>query len=77
MGELAEPFDMSLPAVSKHLRALESAGLVTRRVEGRRHRIMLVRNRLDAATRWLQEHRRFWEARLDALDRLLDEQEPT
>jgi DNA-binding transcriptional ArsR family regulator len=71
VGELAEPFDMSLPAVSKHLRVLERAGLV------RRERISrIVRCRLQAApmrdaAKWLDMYQRFWTERLDALDRFL------
>jgi DNA-binding transcriptional ArsR family regulator len=67
VSELAEPFDMSLPAVSKHLRVLESAGLLSREVEGRVHRIELAAGPLREAMRWLEDYRRFWSARLDAL----------
>ena len=73
VGELAEPFDMSLPAISKHVRVLESAGLLSRQVEGRTHRVMLAPKPLTEATHWLERHRRFWEGRLDALARYLDE----
>jgi DNA-binding transcriptional ArsR family regulator len=73
VGELAEPFDMSLPAVSKHLRVLEAAGLTRRRVEGRVHHIGLAPDSLREAARWLESHRRFWESRLDALESFLAE----
>jgi DNA-binding transcriptional ArsR family regulator len=65
--ELARPFAMSLPAVSKHLRVLERAGLLQRRVDGRTHRIVIAPQPLRDALGWLDEHRRFWEPRLDAL----------
>lgn len=74
--QLAEPFDMSLPAVSKHLRVLERAGLLKRRVAGRTHRIGLATEPLNEATRWLEEHRRFWEPRLDRLAAYLEKPEP-
>lgn len=74
-GELAAPFDMSLPAVSKHLRVLEGAGLLTRQVEGRTHRMTLRPEALRAANMWLDFHLKFWETRLDALDRFLKETE--
>ena len=74
-GELAAPFDMSLPAVSKHLRVLEDAGLLIRHVEGRTHRMTLRVEALRAANMWLDFHLRFWETRLDALDRFLKETE--
>jgi DNA-binding transcriptional ArsR family regulator len=67
--EIAAPFAMSLPAVSKHVRVLESAGLVARRKQGREHRIALDPAPLVDATRWLSESSKFWEG---ALDRLAD-----
>src|SRR5262245_7206664 len=72
-GELAAPFRVSLPAISKHLRVLENAGLLQRRIDGRIHRIGLGSKPLLVATRWLEEHRRFWEPRLDALVRYLEQ----
>jgi DNA-binding transcriptional ArsR family regulator len=71
VGELAEPFDMSLAAASKHVRVLERAGLVRRKVEGRTHRCRLDAARLAGAQRWLAFYQRFWTQRLDALDALL------
>jgi DNA-binding transcriptional ArsR family regulator len=76
VSELAEPFDMSLPAVSKHLKVLEAAGLVERRIEGRVHRIGIVPGPLRTVEHWLAEHRQFWEERLDALARYLEGTDP-
>jgi DNA-binding transcriptional ArsR family regulator len=69
--ELARPFDVSLQAVSKHIRVLESAGLVRRRIDGRDHWLSLDPSPLAYAGRWIENARRFWEARLDALDEVL------
>lgn len=71
VSELAEPFDVSLPAVSKHLRVLERAGLVRREVIGREHRCRLDGRPLREAEAWLDHYRNFWEVRLDALERHL------
>jgi len=68
VGELAEPLDMSLNAVSKHLKYLEQAGLVRRVVEGRVHHIFLNPRPLEEAERWVNHYRQFWEARLDSLE---------
>lgn len=65
---LAAPFDMSLAAVSKHIRVLEGAGLVTRTVQGRAHHLALEPSSLMTAARWLDSYRTFWEARLDLLE---------
>lgn len=59
VGELAGPFDMSLPAVSKHLKVLEGAGLVARRREGRLHHLRLVPRPLEAASRWIEDQHRW------------------
>ena len=69
--DLAEPFDMSLPAISKHLRILEEAGLLTRQREGRVHRIRLKSKTLKEAVDWLEYYRQFWETRLDSLEKYL------
>jgi DNA-binding transcriptional ArsR family regulator len=74
--ELAAPFAMSLPAVSKHLRVLEGAGLVSRAVEGRVHRMALSAAELGSATRWLTVFRTFWESRLDSLARYVEAENP-
>jgi len=73
VGELAEPFDMSLAAASKHVKILERAGLVRRRVAGRTHHCRLDATRLARAQRWLAFYERFWDEKLDALDTLLAE----
>jgi DNA-binding transcriptional ArsR family regulator len=69
--ELAGPLPMSLPAVSRHLRVLESAGLVARRRDGRVHRISLVAEPMVDALEWMAFFGRFWEHQLDALERFL------
>jgi DNA-binding transcriptional ArsR family regulator len=67
VGELAGPFNMSLPAVGKHLRVLERAGLVSREIDGRIHRCSLSALPLHDAEQWLDQYRRFWQETLDAL----------
>ena len=67
MSELAEPFEISQPGASKHVRVLERAGLVSREVDGRFHRCTLDTSPLDAADEWLQQTRTLWETQLDAL----------
>ena len=64
---LAAPFSMSLPAVSKHLRVLESAGLLRRRRLGREHRIGLEAEPMKEALQWMERYRQFWQGSLDAL----------
>jgi DNA-binding transcriptional ArsR family regulator len=71
--ELAEPFAMSLNAVSKHLRVLEQAGLVQRRVQGRDHYLALQPEALRTAAAWLDTYRQFWEKRLDTLETFLQQ----
>jgi DNA-binding transcriptional ArsR family regulator len=72
VGDLAAPFAISLAAVSKHLRVLERAGLVERDVRGREHHCRLNGAPLRAVADWTTDYVRAWEARLDALGRLLD-----
>ena len=69
--ELAEPFDMSLEAVSKHIRVLEGARLVRRRREGREHLLTFDPQPLDRLAEWMVTQRANWTARLAALDELL------
>ena len=73
VGEVAAPHDMSLPAVSKHLRVLEDAGLLRRRVEGRTHFLAVNAKPLAQATDWLERQRKFWEGSFDRLATLLEE----
>jgi DNA-binding transcriptional ArsR family regulator len=71
--ELAEPFEMSLPAVSKHLKVLEGAGLVSRGRERQWRPARLRVTPLKEVAEWTDRYRRFWEERYDRLDRYLDE----
>lgn len=77
VGELAEPFDMSLPAVSKHLRVLERAGLVRRERVSRIVRCRLQAAPMRDAARWLDMYHRFWNEKLDALERFFAADPPT
>ena len=72
VAELAEPFDMSQPAISKHLRVLEEAGLVSRGQDAQRRPRRLEAKPLEEATAWLEEYRQFWERRFMGLDALLE-----
>lgn len=69
--ELAAPYDMSLNAVSKHLKTLERAGLIRREIRGREHSCRLEAARLQDAMDWMSYYSRFWTDRLDALERHL------
>lgn len=71
VGELAEPYDVSLQAVSKHLNVLEGAGLVTRGRDGRSRPVRLEAEVLDLATGWLERYRRRAEERYQRLDEVL------
>jgi DNA-binding transcriptional ArsR family regulator len=71
--ELASPFAMSLPAVSKHIRVLERAGLVVRTKRGRVHTCRLNARPLREAAKWLAFYRQFWDARLDSLADFLED----
>ncbi len=75
VGQLAEPFEISLAAASKHIKALEAAGLVRREVQGRRHVCRLEPGPLATASEWLGFYERFWTDRLDVLDRLLRDED--
>ena len=72
IGELAAPLPMSFAAASKHVRVLERAGLVVRRVEGRRHVCRLEPGALATVAAWLRFHERSWAAGLGSLDELLE-----
>ncbi len=71
VGQLAEPFEMSLAAASKHIKALEGAGLIRREVRGRTHICRLDAGPLADANDWLRFYEHFWNTRLDRLERLL------
>ncbi len=71
VGELAEPFDVSRPAISKHLRVLERAGLVRRAKDGRVSRCELDASPMKEAADWVERYRTFWEGQLDSLSRYL------
>jgi DNA-binding transcriptional ArsR family regulator len=73
VNEIAEPFEMSQPAVSKHLKVLERAGLIERNIDKQRRPARLKAEPMAAAVRWLEEFRQFWSMSFDQLDGLLDE----
>jgi DNA-binding transcriptional ArsR family regulator len=76
VGELAQPFDMSLPAVSRHLRVLTDAGLIERYTEAQWRRCELRGEGLRSAADWIEEYRRFWEQQFDKLDAFLKRTAP-
>lgn len=71
--EIAAPFSMTQPAVSKHLKVLERAGLISRGRDAQRRPCRLEPKPLAEATEWLENYRRFWEANFDRLDAVLEE----
>lgn len=71
VSQLAAPFDMSLPAASKHIKVLENAGLLLRRVEGRKHYCALNAGPMHGGYEWIRHYQRFWDQRLDRLEALL------
>jgi DNA-binding transcriptional ArsR family regulator len=73
VSELARPFKVSPPAISRHMRILEEAGLLARRKQGREHHCRLVERRLREAQAWIEQQRQLWNARFDALERYLKE----
>lgn len=73
VSELAEPFEMSLPAISKHLNVLEKAGLLQRHKDGRIRRCELLAGPLETAADWIKFYRQFWESQLDSLADFLDD----
>ena len=75
VGQLAEPFSISLAAASKHIKALENAGLIRREVRGRTHHCRLAPGPLASAHQWLSFYERFWTDRLAALEHLLRTQD--
>lgn len=67
VGELCAPFEISGPAISRHLKVLEEAALITREREGQHRRCRLVPGAMAPAAEWIREHQRFWNASLDRL----------
>jgi DNA-binding transcriptional ArsR family regulator len=76
VGELAEPFEISLPAISKHLTVLEEAGLLVRIKKGRMRRCRLIEEPMREALEWIASYGSFWEGQLDSLEKLLAESKP-
>ena len=69
--ELAQPFSISVPAISKHLRVLENAALILHRKDGRTHRFRLAADPMREAASWLEQYRQFWETQFDSLETYL------
>ncbi len=74
--ELAEPFQMTQPAISRHLKVLEGAGLITRRVEGTKHPCQLAKDGIEAVDQWLARLRQALERNYDRLDEVLADMKP-
>jgi DNA-binding transcriptional ArsR family regulator len=74
-GELGAQFRSAQPTISRHLKVLERARLIERRVEGRVHRFRLRQRALQEAADWIQRHQQFWAGAVDQLERLLEETE--
>ena len=77
VNELAEPFDMSQPAISKHLKMLERAGLVSRGRDAQRRPCRIEARPLEAAYLWIERYRQMWDMNFERLDTLLDELQAT
>ena len=77
VNELAEPFDVSLPAISKHIRVLENAGLIERGRNAQFRPCRLNPERLKAVAAWTDQYRHIWEVRFDAMDRIMQEMKET
>ena len=75
VSEVAAPFELSAPAISRHLRVLQEAGLVSRERQGRVHHLHLEREAMNEALGWIAHWGGFWESRFDALEELLAERE--
>ena len=72
VNELAEPYDISLPAVSRHLRVLEQAGLLIRQKDGRLRHCKLIAGPMKEAADWIGGYRKFWDGQLDSLEKFLN-----
>ena len=73
IAELAKPFKVSAPAITRHMHILEEAGLLSRKKQGREHHCRLEQKRMKEAEAWIEHHRKFWNERLDALEVYLKE----
>lgn len=73
VAELAKPFKVSAPAITKHMRVLEKAGLLSREKKGREHHCRLEQERMKEAEAWIEAQRKFWNEKFDALERYLKE----
>jgi len=73
VAELASPFKVSAPAISRHMRILEEAGLLSRKKKGREHLCRLEQERMKEAEAWIEQQRTFWNEQLDSLERYLKE----
>lgn len=73
VAELAKPFKVSAPAITRHMKILEEAGLLSRKKKGREHRCRLEQERMREAQSWIEARRKFWNDRLDALELYLKE----
>ena len=71
VGQASKGLGLSKPAISKHLRVLEDAGLIRRMIEGREHRLRLEGASMTEAERWIERHRELWERKFDAVERYL------
>jgi len=76
VGDVSAGFEVSKPAISKHLRVLEETGVVTREVEGRTHRLSLELDALREAAEWMDRQRALWGRLFDVVDEYLNEEEP-
>ena len=72
VGQASKGLGLSKPAISKHVRVLEDAGLIRRIVEGREHRLRLEGASMSEAEQWIERHRELWERKFDAVERYLD-----
>lgn len=76
VGQIAEGFSISQPAISRHVRILEASGLLERNVVGRVHRCTLSPIAMDSAAKWIEKQRAYWNASLDRLETLLSKTQP-
>jgi DNA-binding transcriptional ArsR family regulator len=76
VGEVSRDFDVSKPAISKHLKVLEETGVVSRVIEGRTHRLSLEPKTLEEAAEWMERQRAVWTRLFDVVDEYLNEKEP-